>query len=182
MDILEDLHGGISIDIFNTNIELGNVIERNSMVKEYSKKVDGDYSLTQNFKVKEFACKDGSDKILIDDRLVELLQKLRNYTGKPINIISGYRSESYNIQCGGATSSNHLLGKAADVYCKDISPEIIATWAEFNGAGGIGLYLDRQLPFVHIDTREKKYRWINSCGTQFGVSNILTYILKGTCA
>ena len=34
-------------------------------VKTYSLKSDGDKQLSPHFKVKEFRCKDGSDKILI---------------------------------------------------------------------------------------------------------------------
>lgn len=35
-------------------------------IKEYSLKADGSKAVSKNFKVKEFRCKDGSDKILID--------------------------------------------------------------------------------------------------------------------
>ena len=36
------------------------------MVKEFSLKQSADLKLSENFKVKEFACKDNSDKVLID--------------------------------------------------------------------------------------------------------------------
>lgn len=39
-------------------------------IKSYSLKLDGNRNLIDNFKVKEFACKDGTDVILIDDALV----------------------------------------------------------------------------------------------------------------
>ena len=71
------------------------------MIKEYSLKRNGELFLSKNFKVKEFACRDGSDKLLIDTDLVDKIQGLRDYTGMPITIISGYRTETYNEKCGG---------------------------------------------------------------------------------
>ena len=41
----------------------------------YSKSAEGKKPVSENFTVREFACKDGSDKILISIELVELLQK-----------------------------------------------------------------------------------------------------------
>lgn len=41
-----------------------------SNVQTFSRSADGEKNLSANFKVKEFACKDGSDEILIDLDLV----------------------------------------------------------------------------------------------------------------
>ena len=41
-------------------------------VKTYSRKADGGKALTPNLKVEEFACRDGSDVILISEELVTL--------------------------------------------------------------------------------------------------------------
>ena len=46
-------------------------------IKAYSKEKDGNKKLSANFKVKEFACTDGSDPIFIDSELVNILQKIR---------------------------------------------------------------------------------------------------------
>ena len=43
----------------------------------------------------------------------------RSIGGKDIIIRSGYRSPKYNSQVGGAKNSQHLYGKAVDVYVKD---------------------------------------------------------------
>ena len=143
------------------------------MIKEFSIKTSGDLNLSPNFKVKEFSCKDDSDKVLIDINLVEKLQELRNYLGKPITILSGYRTDSYNKQCGGADNSYHLKGQAVDIYCSGVKPIVIALWAEFNGLGGIGIYLNRSQEFVHIDTRVNKYRWANRNGTNQQIKSIV---------
>ena len=140
------------------------------MVKEYSLKRDGDKFISENFKIKEFACKDNTDKILIDLSLVEILQKLRTHFNKPIIITSAYRTESYNKSVGGATNSYHRLGRAFDIYCKNIPATELASWLYKNGVRGIGLYIERPLEFVHMDSRENKYYWKNN-----GSSNIQVF-------
>ena len=142
------------------------------MIKEFSLKNSGDMNLSANFKVKEFACRDGADKVLIDVDLVAKLQDLRTYLNKPITITSGYRTDSYNKQCVGADNSYHLKGQAVDIYCSGVKPIVIALWAEFNGLGGIGLYLDRTQEFVHIDTRQNKYRWVNRNGLNIAIKSM----------
>ena len=140
------------------------------MVKEYSLKRDGDKFISENFKIKEFACKDNSDKILIDLSLIEILQKLREHFNKPIIITSAYRTDTYNKSVGGATNSYHKLGRAFDIYCKNISATELASWLYKNGVRGIGLYTERPLEFVHMDSRENKYYWKNN-----GSSNMQVY-------
>lgn len=50
----------------------------------------------------------------------DLLEPLRKLYGKPIAILSGYRSEKVNRLAGGVSSSQHLRGEAADCYTPDI--------------------------------------------------------------
>lgn len=142
------------------------------MIKEFSIKNSGNMSLSANFKVKEFMCHDGSDKVLIDVELVSKLQDLRDYLGKPVTIVSGYRTDSYNKQCGGADNSYHLKGQAVDIYCSGVKSIVIALWAEFNNLGGIGVYFNRSQEFVHIDTRANKYRWVNKNGTNQSLNSV----------
>ena len=54
------------------------------MLNVYSLKKDGNIKLSSNFKVKEFACQDGTDPIFIDSELVEILQKIRTHFKKPV--------------------------------------------------------------------------------------------------
>ena len=127
------------------------------MIKAYSKSKDGNTKLTRNFRVKEFACKDGSDPVFVDTYLAEILQQLRDHYGKAVIVVSGYRTPSYNKKCGGATYSQHLYGMAADVKISGVTPEEVAQFAEtiLKDKGGIGIYST----FTHIDTRTKKSRW-----------------------
>ena len=126
-------------------------------IKAYSKAKDGNKKLAANFKVKEFACTDGSDPVFIDTELVETLQKVRNHFGKPVTITSAYRTPGKNKACGGPTYSQHLYGKAADIKVKGVSPGKVAAYAEklLPKSGGIGIYST----FTHIDVRSAKTRW-----------------------
>lgn len=49
----------------------------------------------------------------------EVLQPLRDMVGVPLTITSGYRSPRLNKAVGGAATSQHLAGEAADIKCKD---------------------------------------------------------------
>lgn len=126
-------------------------------VKTYSLKKDGEKKLSTNFKVKEFACKDGSDLILIDSNLVKLLQEIRNHFNKSVKINSGYRTITHNKKVGGSSNSYHTKGQASDIVVSGVHPILVAMYAEKLNAGGIGVYSN----FVHVDTRSKKYRWID---------------------
>ena len=55
-------------------------------MKVYSKAKDGNKKVSTNFKVKEFACQDGSDPVFIDSELVSILQKIRSHFGKAADI------------------------------------------------------------------------------------------------
>ena len=125
-------------------------------IKSYSLKKDGNIRLSTNFKVKEFACQDGSDPIFIDSELVSVLQKIRNHFGKPVTITSAYRTPTHNKTVGGTTYSQHLYGKAADIKVQGIAPKEVAEYAEsLLDEGGIGIYNT----FTHIDVRSTKSRW-----------------------
>ena len=124
-------------------------------VKTYSLRSDGGKKLSENFRVREFACNDGSDKILIDIDNVTQLQKIRTHFSKAITITSGYRTKSYNVKIGGATNSYHTKGMAADIVVKDIDARKVAMYAENIGCHGVIWYPLKK--FTHIDTRLNTY-------------------------
>lgn len=136
------------------------------MIRTYSLSRDGGKYVSKNFKVREFRCKDGSDKILIDDALVNYLQKIRDYFDAPITINSAYRTASHNKAVGGASSSQHLRGTAADIVVKGVTPLKVAQYAEYIGARGIGRYST----FTHVDARPGLSKWDQTSGKQVVVS------------
>ena len=129
-------------------------------IKTYEK--GSKVQLTANFKSNEFDCH-GSDccsSTLIDEKLVEYLQKIRTYFKKPVKVSSAYRCQKHNASVKGATSSRHVRGQAADIYIDGIAPAEIAKYAESLGILGIGLYeTNSDGFFVHIDTRDTKSFW-----------------------
>ena len=133
-------------------------------IKQYSLKADRKKKLSPNFTVYEFRCRDGSDVVMIDESLVVLLQCIREHFGKPITINSGYRTGTHNTAVGGSRSSQHLLGKAADIQVAGVSVEDVAAYAEslMPAWGGVGRYpvkAGRAKGWVHVDTRPNKSRW-----------------------
>ena len=127
------------------------------IVHSYSKAKDGSKKLSANFKVREFACTDGSDPVFIAPELVTVLQKIRTHFGRAVTINSAYRTPAKNKAVGGTTYSQHLYGTAADIVVKGVKPSAVADYAEklLPNKGGIGIYNT----FTHIDVREKHSRW-----------------------
>lgn len=126
------------------------------MIHVYSLAKYGELNVSENFKVKEFACNDKSDVIFIDSDLASLLENIRKKAGKPVTINSGYRTVYYNTKIGGATYSQHTYGKAADITIKGLTPKEVASIAETFSPGGIGIYSS----FTHVDVRNTgKSRW-----------------------
>lgn len=126
-------------------------------IRAYSKAKDGNTKISANFRVKEFACSDGSDPIFIADELVRVLQKIRTHFGKAVTITSAYRTPARNSAVGGTAYSQHLYGMAADIKVSGVSPKKVSAYAEtlMPKSGGIGTYST----FTHIDVRDKRSRW-----------------------
>ena len=61
----------------------------------------------------------GSMKALV----VNVLDPLREALGRPVNVNSGFRSDSVNKAVGGASSSQHCLGEAADIVVPGLTVE-----------------------------------------------------------
>ena len=121
--------------------------------------------LTENFSLWEFKCRDGTvvPEEYMDNvqELADNLQVLREHIGKPITVISGYRSPKYNRKIGGARRSQHLLASAGDLIVKGMTPdevkaEIVQLIKEGKmKKGGVGLYTY----FTHYDVRGFNRRW-----------------------
>ena len=139
------------------------------MVKEYSYKNDKDKYISKHFKIGEFASIDNrgnkltTDKILIDDNLVIMLEKLYNYLDnlygiKSILITSGYRSSDFEASLpGGVLNGQHTKGTAVDIICNKknsgtVDSKLVCCAAETIGFNGIGYGGN----YTHIDVRSNK--------------------------
>lgn len=121
--------------------------------------------ITTNFFKSEFDSKDGSEmpkEVLCNViKLAGQLQILRDHFDAPITINSGYRSPEHNKKVGGASRSQHLYGKAADIVVKGVAPQKVYETIEMlikQGdmlQGGLGNYKT----FTHYDIRKNKARW-----------------------
>ena len=138
--------------------------ESEEMTRQYSLAKNGDRRLAPDFKVRELRCRDGSDTVMVDETLTVVLQCIREHFGKPVTITSGYRTAAHNAAVGGAKSSQHLLGRAADIRVEGANVEDVAAYAEslMPDWGGVGRYpvkAGRATGWVHVDTRAEKARW-----------------------
>ncbi len=126
-------------------------------IHAYSKAASGGKLLSAHFKVREFACGDGSDAVLVAPRLVMVLETIRAHFGAPVTINSGYRTPQYNAKVNGAAHSQHCYGMAADISVSGQKPETVAAFARsiMPDWGGVGIYGS----FCHIDVRETKADW-----------------------
>lgn len=126
------------------------------MIKSYIMDTDANEKVGQHFKVREFACKDGSQVVFIDSYLVSILDILRNEVGKPVIINSGYRTPQRNKEVDGAKYSYHMRGMAADIRVNGMNAKEIADKLNKIIPNECGIIVYEN--WVHVDTRSSKYR------------------------
>jgi uncharacterized protein YcbK (DUF882 family) len=96
----------------------------------------------------------------IDPKMIDLMWELHEDLGstRPISIISGYRSAATNaflsrIGRNVARRSQHIQGKAIDLYFPDVPTVRIRNSALVRQIGGVGFYPRSGVSgFVHIDS------------------------------
>ena len=118
--------------------------------------------LSENFNSSEFDCHGSGccSETIVNPKLVEYVQKIRDHFGKSITVTSGYRCPVHNKRIGGATGSRHSKGDAADIVVSGVAPREVAKYAESIGIKGIGLYeTNADGHFTHVDTRDVKSFW-----------------------
>ena len=84
--------------------------------------------------------------VLVD----RVLDPLREAWGKPLTVTSGYRCPELNKIVGGAKTSHHLRGMAAD----------ISTGNRVENRRLFQLVLDLKLPFTQL-IDEKNFAWVH---------------------
>lgn len=71
--------------------------------------------LSKNFSSSEFECPHCHQSPM-DPLLISILQIIRDHVKLPIVVNSGYRCPEHNKRVGGVANSQHIFGKAADIY------------------------------------------------------------------
>jgi uncharacterized protein YcbK (DUF882 family) len=120
-------------------------------------------NVTDHFTVEEWKCHDGTDYPAewVGDRLTPLcsvLEVLRaELGGHAITILSGYRSPAHNQAVGGASASQHMEGRAADITVEGFAPsDVHRALLQLFQAGKIEIGgLGRYPGWVHVDVRPR---------------------------
>jgi LAS superfamily LD-carboxypeptidase LdcB len=121
--------------------------------------------LSHNFTVGELARSGGRtfDRARIDPELVRCLQQLRDHTGRPVQVTSGYRPYGYNVDLytktynKKPTLSRHSSGQAADVRIGGLTGMAIAKAAMDACGTEIGVGVAEG--YAHVDVRGTWARW-----------------------
>ena len=88
-----------------------------------------------------------------DRKMIDKLNKAREYAEVPFVITSGFRCEKHNLEVGGRADSAHLSGHAADIKCVSSRPR----WNIIRGlllAGFTRIGIANT--FIHADTDDSK--------------------------
>lgn len=95
----------------------------------------------------------------MDPALFDLLWEVYQEVGatQPYNIVSSYRSPKTNKMLrakssGVAENSQHMRGKAMDVFIPGVNLSKLRETAMKHQVGGVGFYPTSGSPFVHMDT------------------------------
>ncbi|WP_160116759.1 D-Ala-D-Ala carboxypeptidase family metallohydrolase [Pseudovibrio ascidiaceicola] len=94
---------------------------------------------------------------------ITMADRMREHFGRPVVILSAYRSAAYNAAIGGASRSQHLKFTALDLSCPGITPQACFDWLCIQRErdvfrGGLGLYRS----FIHVDGRGTNATWNNT--------------------
>lgn len=86
----------------------------------------------------------------------EVLEPIRLHFGRPVRVSSGFRSPTLNRAIGGAASSQHCRGEAADITVPGVSNFELAQWISRN------LHYDQLIlefgRWVHVSYRHGRLR------------------------
>ena len=102
--------------------------------------------LSAHFSRSEFRCRHCAGLVGPDPQLVVVLEGIRAVTGHPLVVISGYRCPTHNRAVGGASGSQHVRGRAADIG----QGRVTLAGARSLGAVGVGIQNGWA---VHVDVR-----------------------------
>jgi hypothetical protein len=96
----------------------------------------------------------GGDEPRLDARLVRALVDVSDhYGGRPLRIVSGYRSTSY------FKDSRHKQNRAVDFSVPGVPNEVVRDYVRTFSNVGVGYYPNSS--FIHLDVREYSAYWVD---------------------
>ena len=106
----------------------------------------------------------------IDVRLIDALEKYRKVAKSNFLVTNSCRCPAHNKEEGGSDTSLHLpITLAADI--QDVKAAVDKLFFHavtiFNG---VGLYMGKYGPYLHVDLREKKTYWYKGKGYNYFTS------------
>jgi uncharacterized protein YcbK (DUF882 family) len=110
---------------------------------------------TKHFKAKEFECHDNvCQRQVCDDKLLSMLEEVRELVGMPLTITSGFRcaKRQDDLRKQGLETatgiSSHEMGQAADIACADMT-KLREACEQVFAKYSIGV----AKVFIHVDVR-----------------------------
>jgi uncharacterized protein YcbK (DUF882 family) len=136
-------------------------LEREEAVSE----LDPDIWIAPFFRWDEFRCNDGTAvparlRVPVSNLVNNTLARVRSIWGRPMTVLSGYRTPAWNKRVGGELRSYHLRGMAADIVIAGVRPMDVADAIQDAMEcgtipnGGLGRYRT----FTHVDIGPAR-RW-----------------------
>ena len=113
---------------------------------------------TKNFNVSEFTCKCGCGFNIIDQRILNMAQTIRDALGVPVKVNSGCRCEKHNTRVKGVKNSKHIKGFAADLSCCLGSSKMFETVKKLHSQGKLPDldFCKKYKTWIHIDCGGKR--------------------------
>lgn len=116
--------------------------------------------ISKHFNKSEFTCKCGCGFVIVNEKLLAVLEAIREHFGQPVTLNCVCRCTKHNAEVGGAKKSYHLTGMAADIVVKGQTPAAVFAFISKNWPDSLGSILYKT--FTHVDVRPGKYREIKS--------------------
>ena len=100
-----------------------------------------------------FRCRVTQTEKAIEPHLFEMLSRIYDHFGKPLELVSGFRNQE-------RVTSFHFHGSASDIRIPGVSERALHKFVTSLDSGGMGIGLYPRAGFVHVDIRpEASYRW-----------------------
>ena len=114
-----------------------------------------DWDRFPNFSEKEFACQHCGEHG-IDERIVDVVQRIREEADFPFIITSGYRCVEHPIEKKKSSPGVHTSGLAVDIGASHEKAYIILKLAIQRNILGIGVNQKGSGRFIHLDIAESE--------------------------